>query len=213
MNKKEGVWNKTKECPDPEKLVLAARLELPLKQRLAVMDHIDNCASCAREFKAIIAIIQKEKEFLQQIKDEIPKVKEKKSPWLIRNRPVLAAASAVFLLLAAAVFFLFVNRPAPFNLRSSQSIIEAISPFKTVKASQLQFNWESARGTEFYRINIFGDDLGPIWESGKIFVTEWTPGPEIKSRLQSGKTYFWMVTAHRPDGSTRESDLIEFSLK
>ena len=88
-----------------------------------------------------------------------------------------------------------------------------MSPVEPVKASRLQFAWESARGTEFYRINIYGDDLGPVWESDEIYMTEWTPGPETLSLLERGKIYLWMVTAYRVDGTAVESDLVEFTLK
>jgi hypothetical protein len=210
LNKNEV---KVDNCPDPEKLVQAARLELPLEKRLDVMEHIDTCRSCAQEFQTIIAILKKEKDFLSRIEKETGEIEEKRRPWYARAGPVLAAASAVFLVLAAAVIFLFLDRPEPFNLRSSGNGVQVHSPVKSMRLSQLRFAWEPSKGAEYYRISVFGDDLQPVWESGHIFVTAWTPGPDLKSRMQSGQTYFWMVTAHRPDGSTAESDLIQFTLK
>lgn len=57
----------TGKCPSPENLVLAARMELQLKERLKIINHIDKCDSCALEFLTIIKIIKKEKEFLEKI--------------------------------------------------------------------------------------------------------------------------------------------------
>lgn len=60
-------WRLAK-CPSPEKLVLFARMEVPIEERIELIDHIDKCNSCALEFQAVIKIIKKEKEFLAQIK-------------------------------------------------------------------------------------------------------------------------------------------------
>lgn len=210
LNKNEV---KAIDCPDPENLVRAARLELPLKERLDVIEHIDTCRSCAQEFQTIIAILKKEKEFLNRIGKETGEIEEKRRPWFIRPRPVWAAASAAFLLLAAAVFFLFLNRSEPLNLRSGGNAVQVHAPVTSMRQSKLRFVWEPSKGAQYYRISVFGDDLQPLWESRQIYTTEWTPGPEPKSRMQSGRTYFWMVTAYSPDGRTAESDLIRFSLK
>ncbi len=210
LNKNEV---KVDNCPDPEKLVQAARLELPLKERLDVIEHIDTCSSCAQEFQTIIAILKKEKEFLSRIEKETGKIEEKRRPWYARAGPVLAAASAVFLLLAATVFFLFLNRPEPLNLRSGGNAIQVKAPVTSMRQSKLRFVWEPSKGAQYYRISVFGDDLQPLWESRQIYTTEWTSGPELKSRMQSGRTYFWMVTAYLADGNTRESELIQFTLK
>lgn len=204
---------KVDNCPDPEKLVQAARLKLPLDERMDVIEHIDTCRSCAQEFQTIIAILRKEKEFLSRIEKETGKIEEKRRPWFVRPMPVLAAACAVFLVVAAAVFFLFWSTPEPINLRNSGNAVQVHAPVKSMRLSQLRFAWEPSKGAKYYRISVYGDDLQPVWESGHIFVTEWTPGPELKNRMQSGQTYFWMVTAHRSNGSTVESDLIQFNLK
>jgi hypothetical protein len=204
---------KVDNCPDPEKLVQAARLKLPLNERMDVIEHMDICRSCAQEFQTIIAILRKEKEFLSRIEKETSEIEEKRRPWFVRPMPVLAAASAVFLAAAAAVFFLFLSPPEPINLRNSGNAVQVHAPVKSMRLSQLRFAWKPSKGAEYYRIIVYGDDLQTVWESGHIFVTEWTPGPEIKNRMQNGQTYFWMVTAYSPDGSTAESDLIRFSLK
>ncbi len=201
------------ECPAPEKLVPAARMELPLRERLAILDHIDKCGSCAREFHTTIAILKKEKEFLRQIADENPGVRERIRPWFFQNRPVLAAVSAVFLVMAATAFILILTRPEPVHMRSGEPSIQIISPVETVNASKIKFAWNETAGTEYYRLHIFGDDLRPLWESGRIYSTRWTPAPDVLSELKSGKTYFWMVTAYRESGSPRESGLIKFAVK
>jgi hypothetical protein len=42
-------------------------MDLPIEQRIGLIDHIDKCNSCALEFQTIIKIIKKEKEFLEKI--------------------------------------------------------------------------------------------------------------------------------------------------
>jgi hypothetical protein len=44
-------------------------MEVPIEERIELIDHLDKCNSCALEFQAVIRIIKKEKEFLEQIRN------------------------------------------------------------------------------------------------------------------------------------------------
>lgn len=190
----------------------AGRMELPLKERQEIWGHIDKCRACAREFHTITAILKKEKEFLQKLEKETSQDRETTRPWIFQKKPVWAAAAAIFLVLAGAVFFLVLNRPDQVRMRSRGSAVPAYAPDGIVHTAKIKFAWGKTRGAEFYRLRIYGDDLLPIWESGRIYTTQWIPSPELWDKLEGGKTYFWMVTAFREDGSTRESELTRFKL-
>jgi hypothetical protein len=58
------------DCPSPKKLILAARLKLPLSERLDLIDHIDKCQLCASDFQLINSILKEELSILKKIKDE-----------------------------------------------------------------------------------------------------------------------------------------------
>jgi hypothetical protein len=208
-------------CPDPEILLSCLRLEIPIKARKKVVDHISKCNDCAQEFKFIQGILQHEKTLIQQLTQAL---QNKKSPrgkriYLIKNYPLpswkFISVLATFFLVAVLVFSIILKFSKKYEYRGEQSSrINLISPNDSkYSVSALVFDWSEVPDAEYYVIEIFNDALSPMWKSNKIFANQTIPPSELIPLFEHNKTYFWMVQAFLADGEKLESRLQVFTVQ
>jgi hypothetical protein len=81
-----------------------------------------------------------------------------------------------------------------------------------VSQSPLKFKWEAVIQTESYTLELFDEALRPVWKAEGIRTNEFTLPEGVTSKLASKSVFFWMITAHLPEGEERPSRLEKFIL-
>lgn len=211
-------------CPSSEE-ISNIFIDSGLKaEKEKIIDHVTNCSYCVQEFDVLLEIFRQEKKLVEEI-NLFLKNEEGPSPVSKKNvkKTIQFAlawkftlASAIVLVLAGAIF-LITNGPI-FNKKTEKrggkpGQINLLEPHPD-RASEtpLLFRWDEIGGRDYFIIEIFDESLSPLWKSGKIFETSFRLPPDVERQMQSGKSYFWMITAFFTNGLTRESHLEEFRI-
>lgn len=72
------------------------------------------------------------------------------------------------------------------------------------------FRWQAKPGSEYYVVELFDENLLPVWTSDKIQDLQARLPSEIALRLRPGQAYFWMVTSYLRGSKCAESGLLRF---
>ena len=122
---------------------------------------------------------------------------------------VPAAAAAAILLAVLVVPQL--RRPAAPSGTTRGAEIALAAPVGDVRAP-ITFTWTGATGASRYLVEIYDAELLRIAE-GRTTGTRWTPGADVVSRLQPGRTYRWTVSALDSAGEpTQTSAMRRFTI-
>ncbi|MFX0137409.1 MAG: hypothetical protein ACFFDN_27465, partial [Candidatus Hodarchaeota archaeon] len=123
-------------------------------------------------------------------------------------------ASCILVFSMTTIFFLTTKVENSKYRGSSFNQIELIRPTKKMLTeSTLVFEWKDVQGADYYVFEIFDETLYPIWTSDRIYVNSIILESKTSHRLESNKSYYWMVTAFSQSGTKRESILKEFQLR
>jgi len=214
---RSNVPDSRDECPSAERMAGLLRGRASRKESTRLVDHISRCHYCAREFEFLVEARRSEKDLIQGVDQWLGR-KERgglRPPLFSRLSWGLASMAAGIVLVGLFFFLKFLIFPAPEAYRAdSQAIIELLEPIEVrISRSSLTFRWRPLPDAEYYVLEIFDEALAPVWESEKITVSQAAPPREISATLTSGRTYFWLVTAHFPEGEKIHSSLVEFVLR
>ena len=98
--------------------------------------------------------------------------------------------------------------------RAIVTALELISPTPDqAVASPPLFRWRESPGCHAYVLEIFDEEMLPLWSSEKTSHPEFLLPSEVFLKLAPGRSYYWMVTGFSPDLETQESVLQRFSLR
>ncbi len=201
------------DCPAPERIVSLLRSRLPRKKTTKIIDHLSRCPDCVRELDFLLAVLRQEESFIFETKAWLDR--QKRSGFGIFPRRLswkTASVLAGSVLLVLAVLATVVLRiPEKYRAAAPAKIILLHTAGEKTPKSSLVFSWQGVRGSEYYIIELFDEDLRPIWKSEKITQNRFTPPSGLLTSLSSRKTYFWMVTAFS-GGEKTASSLGEFVL-
>jgi hypothetical protein len=209
-NIKEKATISGTKCPSPKQLLQFFREKKSEKERTRIIDHVTSCSSCAQEFEFILKAIRYEKDMNKVAQNILEAKKEKVSlqrlSW--KFAPLAIGFSVLFIILS---LWIIPNRYLNLEYRdSSLSQIGLFSPQKkNVPKSLLFFQWEDVENSEYYTFELYDETLYQIWISNKIFDNSYSIPSELSMRLDTNKSYFWMVTAFFPNGRKIESQLKE----
>jgi len=195
------------------------------KSRL--LGHIGQCSYCYEDFRSLLEI----RRAMSNLESEIELSRDLSIPAASATGRAVQKAGAArkrwqFAFLAAggsivaAVLFIIVNivpRPPQGSdlIRDHPQIgIALIEPASgiSLRKGELRFRWEKKGLADAYVLELFDSSLARIWKSGVLFVTSHVLPPTILVALQSGKSYFWMVTGYDQNGRTVESELYGFKI-
>lgn len=127
-----------------------------------------------------------------------------------------AAASAIFILAISAtmIFFFRSSERLPTDrLRQQEGFSIApqlLSPAggATVTTDQIEFRWSEVQGARSYHLTVMNETGDIVFraqaERERLSVNS------TDARLESGKTYFWFVTAKSIDEATVDSVIFKF---
>ncbi len=219
---KDKIPRTRKSCPSSKTMLHLFRRRESEKQKTKIVNHITNCYYCSQEFEFIIEALRYEKELNKIVQEYIDK-KEAKSgfrstsnsfPSRFKWRFVTLTASFILVISLTAIFIVSTRIENSKYRGSSLNQVELIKPRKKViSSSTLDFEWAVVQGANYYVFEIFDETLYPIWTSDKISANSIILPSETSCRLESNKSYYWMVTAVFQGGIKKESTLKEFQLK
>jgi len=220
---KDKIPETRKFCPSPKKMLHLFRGKISENKKARIVDHITNCYYCSQEFEFIIEALRYEKnlnnianEFIAK-KGKNPALKHSishsfSSRFKLGYSTLLASCILVFSL--GAIFIISKKVESSKYRGTSLNQIELIKPRKKMLTkSTLAFEWEAVQGTDYYVFEIFDETLYPIWTSDKIILNSVLLPSKTSFKLESNKSYYWMVTAFLQSGIKKESTLKEFQIK
>jgi hypothetical protein len=219
-----------KDCPSPETMLKLLRSRLFGKKAARAIDHISRCGYCAGEFAFLLETIRHEKQFIEQAEQSLAPVRliqtkasvpQESKAFFRRWRPVVRRLSwsPISLLAGLAVTGLavaaFLVLRSPETYRSGGGTgLRLVQPVnREVSGSPLVFRWKAVAGSEYYALELFDKALNSIWKTDKVKTNEVVLPEETVRKLAPNSVYFWMVTAHFPDGEKRLSRLEKFTFR
>jgi len=213
-----------KDCPSTKKILQLFSSNLSEKQKTKIIDHISCCHYCSQEFELILNTKRQEKKLIGEIENLLHPVTE---PISTKTRekgqkffwPKLswksASLLAILIIIIASLFvILFLFHQQQKEYRSQyQTSFKLIQPLDNkYPKSTLMFEWERMERADYYLLELFDQSLMPVWKSKKLHKTKIFLPKSIVNSLKENNIYFWMVTAHFPDGRKVESRIESFTL-
>lgn len=204
-----------KGCPSLESLVLFFESRARTRKKLKIIDHITNCSPCAKEFDFLLELQRYQNQMIQQAQRAQP-IKQSVISWpaLLKRAGPLWRFSPVFIgaMLVIASLVIIIQKWGRFDrVRATSSSVALIQPNQKHPASSpLMFKWKEVNGAEKYILELYDEALLQIWKSSEIPLPHLILSEDIASRLQSNKSYFWMITAYRKKEKLAESELVRF---
>jgi hypothetical protein len=215
-------------CPAPESMLRLLRSNAPRREAAATIDHVSACGACAAEFQVLLEVLRQEKAFVRDVEKLIrnsagsdpregvfqralARLREVRisSPRPSRRLALLGAGLAVVCLVVVSSFLL--RTPETFR-SSSPARFELLQPVdSSLRLSQPVFRWKPVKDSGYYILELFDETLLPVWKSEATSQPELVLPLPLARGLSVNRPYFWMVTAHFPDGETIASALEKFT--
>jgi hypothetical protein len=202
------------------------KLKSSRKLKTKIIDHITQCAPCAREFDLILTIKRSAGEMDREImrlfgadnKSQESSVRRLKK--MAFSRPIwkYAALAIGIVSLSLSVLTLLKTNPDSFiqgqngrgDLETDVRLVEPVND--EFKKSHLVFTWTDRKGANSYSLELYDESLRLIWKSPNVRETQYHLPPDISQKLEPFHTYFWMITVAMQNGTIIESPLAHFFL-
>lgn len=210
-------------CPAPERLLRLLRSRLSGRKAVRVIDHVSHCGYCAGELNFLLEAVRREDPLVQAAETDASALRTNRSGEPISRvsgafirRPSWATIALIagLMVISLAVARRLVFRPAGTYRSGTEAGVNLIQPVdREVSRSQLAFTWEAVIEAETYTFALYDKTLRPIWKMDGIRINEIVLPEESVDQLAAESKYFWMVTAHLPEGEKLRSCLAIFSLR
>jgi hypothetical protein len=201
------------------------RLSRSSKGRM--IDHMTNCAACAREFELLLEMERSKTALVAEIGKLVNSGQEPPKSGPDRRGPLrrlhlnwkygwVFSGVAIFSLVLAVSLFRHPKIPSlPDVTRGNlPAEIELQAPLDDSTRKQgLEFRWKSREPFESFVLEIYDDSLRQIWQSPSLMKSRLSLPKEILDSLEYDKTYYWMVTGTMNMENKIESMLRAFKLK
>jgi hypothetical protein len=206
-------------CPSSWAMAGAFDPSVSRKAKRRIAEHIWECPDCREEFQLLL---EAQRAGYDPERDEDP---SPSSPWPARPIRVKEPSGLTriwqyaFVLIGlclaiSSVFLIFQRGPSSGVPRANVPALELISPTPDqAVASPPLFRWRESPGCRTYVLEIFDEEMLPLWSSEKTSHPEFLLPSEVFLRLAPGRSYYWMVTGFSPDLETQESALQRFRLR
>jgi len=205
-----------RKCPSPRVLARSFEPSLSGRRQRAIADHISECPACREEFTLFLG---KKRAETASPENDGPDVvgREGRTPRrsVYRFRPAWQGASVLIGigLAVVATFVIIQKRELSDVVRASGSKLVLRLPKAGQALSRpLVFRWAVHPDVEYYVLELFDDQMLPIWTSEAIRASRLALPHEVASSLQPG-TYYWMVTGFTAESQRMESGLSRFTLR
>lgn len=216
-------------CPGDERLLGAFLLELDPASRERIAGHIAACPLCRKKQAVLAEIAEELRARAEGLPSELAPGEEaalrKMAGTEVRklrgrrpSRPVprvvpfrAVAAAAVLVTAAAAGIFFYARSGRQDVDRGDRGIIRLVEPAGTLERVPGVFRWTAVPGADFYRFEIFDEELRSIVVRF-VKSTSLSLAPEELAVIRPGQPYYWDVEASddesRPIGSGQRSFVV-----
>jgi hypothetical protein len=200
-----------RDCPSTRELVRSFDPSFSRRLQRRIVDHISECPYCREEFMLLMGEQRSEAS-----RRDLPAQGYSKEDGLGAYRRVAwrYATILIGIGLALSAYLIVIQQKNPSGIqRTSTSTITLVTPRAgQVITGQPHFRWEQNSSAEYYILEIFDDQMMPIWTSARIRVYRFSPPQEVAPLFVPGGTYFWMVTGFTPNSEKLESGLSLFRI-
>jgi len=199
---------------------LAAWLDggLNPEARASILWHLAGCAKCRSVTASLVRTLRSD-QVAAAIRDlEHGDVRER-GPWRrLRGLPRLGRVGTVAAAIAAVFAGILLLRPIDVKTEKTPSHRGAVpdvmsAPEPTAPVGELEtvdvFTWSPVTGADLYRITVFDEQGGALWEA-ETTQTRLARPPSV--RLERGSRYFWKVAARVGWDRLLESKLVTFTI-
>jgi hypothetical protein len=221
---------KKEKCPFPEELI--AFFEAPPERKNPdILDHVLSCSDCRIVFSAIDQVRSRGEEILRRLdgaefspetrarlerraRQEIRVIRARRRTEKWRSlRWLRIPAAGTALALLAMVFVLrisWTHRGYETERQAASAEIRLLEPRGSVAAAPPAFRWTRNEDVESCRLEIYDQNLDPIYRSPALDSGAVSLPGEARRLLKAGRIYFWKITATLKDHQTIESEFAKF---
>jgi hypothetical protein len=206
-----------KRCPSPAAIARSFEPSCSMRRKKRIVDHISECALCHDEFMIFLEL--KRSEALEDLVEDPTAVEHRRSGkeearWLGRFPIWRYACIVLGIGLALSSYVLLVRQINPPGIvRTVASDIVLLHPKPDQKiSSSVLFRWRRSPASEYYVVELFDEQLLPVWSSDIVHDPEIRLPGAVWSRLLSGRSYYWMVTGFAHESKAGESHLARFRI-
>jgi cbb3-type cytochrome oxidase subunit 3 len=195
------------DCPNPARIWDAVRLQLPLDERLAIIDHTSECSACAEAWGLAAELDSAH----AGSAPAMPASSRALSVFYGRSR-LLIGTAAVFLVALGIAFIMF--RPAA---RPTEDVAATLQPRDEQSAAlplgDFLLRWTPGPAGSRYDVTVMKAPMDVVAEVRNLEVTEYRVPPQQLAGVADGTRLLWRVVAHTPDGRTVSSALLAVRLQ
>lgn len=204
-------------CPSSKAIVDSFKPSTSIRKKKKIVDHITGCALCKEEFFLFLELQASNSISINHLSGPIltgtstDKANAKLSPRRLLWRYAYYLFS--ILLLLSSIFLLMQQKEHVDNQRSIKSVIVLVYPNSShTYQSPLLFRWRRLPSYQHYILDLFDENLLPIWTSKKIHDVQVQLPSEILYKLNLNESYYWMITGFADSIKKGESRLARFIL-
>jgi hypothetical protein len=189
------------DCPAPERIWAAVRLELPPDERLAILDHTVECPACAESWRLAAEMQRDEPRGEDTGAGAAPS----------RRHVIFRRVAAIAALVVIGFGALWVSRrPASEPVsREPSSVTTASQTAESQPRDDFWLRWTAGPAGSTYDVLVTTSDLTPIAEAHSLTAPEYRVPAERLGPVTPGASVLWRVVVHAPDGSSRASATFE----
>ena len=185
-------------CPSDELLAALVEQRLDPYERDRVVEHLGTCAGCRT-----VVVGAREALAEDAVAAEVRALDGRRRSWPLVAGPI-AAAALLLVLLRPAVDDP-VHRAPPVTGTPAPVLVTPAGPMEGVRS----LRWRGVAEADQYRVTVY-DAAGAVIHEAITGDTLLDLPPAV--RLESGRSYFWIVAAEMAPGRWSLSDLTEFSI-
>jgi hypothetical protein len=200
-------------CPTLEALTGSFEPYVSARKKKKIIDHLSECPTCQEEFRLYFDL-QKfplDKHLVRVDGDAAgpPQARRHAALPLWRFAAIVAGAC----LILSAIILLMKDTEISETERTGKAGIVLVSPaFSLAVSEELVFRWEAFGHAQYYIVELFDEDLLPVWTSSAVKDINVRPPSKERLNLKTGAVYFWMVTAYSDAAKIGESRLARFKV-
>jgi hypothetical protein len=205
------------DCPDADRIWRAISLELPVRERLAVIDHTVECPACAEAWRLAAEIVPGVRDGDQR-RSAIERASlPSHAAWftpLREHRATLGAAAMLVLIVGAFAFFqTFRQSGGPVSRDPGAIVLRSAVPGGALPRGDFRLRWAGGPAGARYDLTVTTSRLEVVIDVRGLEQPEYTIAPARLAGLPAGTRLLWRVIAHAPDGLTASSGTLETLLE
>jgi hypothetical protein len=204
-----------KNCPSSSTLASSFEPSASLREKKRIIDHISECSLCKEELMLLFEF--QGYNFLsgQEVDEALSPILRTDSD-RSKSHEILSLRRYAYVLfgigfIISAIFLIVQQKQFSAIQRNRDTGIVLLYPTSAhILPGTLIFRWQKQPLTQYYILELFDEALLPIWTSDEIEDTQLLLPDDVSSKLQIGKSYFWMVTSFSDMSKKEESKLARF---